>query len=68
MSDLSKLTAALADRYTIERRLGAGGMATSRDQSRSFHYRVRLSKDSPSFIGCKRSDAGVSRITPELSQ
>ena len=28
MSDLSRLTKALADRYTIERELGAGGMAT----------------------------------------
>ena len=26
--DLNRLTAALADRYTIERELGAGGMAT----------------------------------------
>ena len=28
MTDASRLTAALADRYTIERELGAGGMAT----------------------------------------
>jgi serine/threonine-protein kinase len=28
MSDIDRLTAALADRYAIERELGAGGMAT----------------------------------------
>ena len=28
MTDLDRLTAALSDRYTIERELGAGGMAT----------------------------------------
>lgn len=28
LTDVSRLTAALADRYTIERELGAGGVAT----------------------------------------
>jgi len=28
MIDLDRLTAALSDRYTIEREIGAGGMAT----------------------------------------
>ena len=28
MTDLSRLTAALSDRYTIEQEVGAGGMAT----------------------------------------
>ncbi|MEE8362053.1 MAG: hypothetical protein V3R71_07840, partial [Gemmatimonadales bacterium] len=28
MTDLDRLTTALSDRYTIERELGAGGMAT----------------------------------------
>jgi len=35
MSTLDRLTAALADRYRIERELGAGGMATDAERTTS---------------------------------
>ena len=49
---LDRLTAALADRYTIERELGAGGMATvylaARHQARSPRSRSRCcARNSP---------------------
>ena len=40
MTDISRLTSALADRYRIDRELGAGGMATVYLAEDLKHHRV----------------------------
>ena len=51
---LDRLTTALADRYTIERKLGAGGMATVYLAHDVKHGRKVAIKVLPRFISVRR--------------
>jgi len=61
MSDLDRLTAALADRYRIERELGRGGMATVYlDEDLTHHRPVALKALRPELAAI----LGIARCLP----
>src|SRR5213594_3532712 len=69
MTDTARLTAALADRYRIERELGAGGMATvylARDLKHDRDVAVKvLHEDLAAALGAERFLAEI-KITAKL--
>ena len=58
MTDIERLTTALADRYTIEREIGAGGMATvylALDRKHDRHVAVKvLRPELAAVLGAER--------------